>query len=185
MKRALAIVTTVVLLGCGRAPATTTSASSSQVLEKARLRPTPDPVRARLHLKLKSAPMDLSSGTGAVLIIDRPGRGHLAVLGPLGSPLATLTSDGEALALALPREERLLQSPAAQTLLTDATEGMLGLDDLVGLVMGDLPFDDAKVKSRRPLDDGTVQVVLAGPDATRLDIVLEPVSYTHLRAHET
>lgn len=172
MTRLLPIL--LLLAACGRAPTQVEGASPSVVLERARARPTPDPIRARLHLKLKSAPMDLSSGTGGVLIVDRPGRGHLAIMGPLGGPVATVTSDGTALAVHLPRDQRVLDSPTAQEVLAQATEGQLGLDDLVGMLLGDLPFDDAKVKSRKPLDDGTVHVVLAGPNATRLDVILEP-----------
>lgn len=172
MIRPLAIL--LLAIGCVRPPVTVDAAGSpSEVLERARLRPTPDPVRARLHLKLRSRPLDLSSGTGGVLIVDRPGKGHLAILGPLGGPVATFTSDGTALAVAIPRDKRLLSSPRAHELLLEATGGMLGLDAVVGMTLGDLPFDGARVKSRKPREDGAVDVVLTGPNASRVEVLLD------------
>lgn len=163
------------LLACGPGPRSVDAAGSAlQVVEQARARPTPDPVRARLHVALDSGTLDVAGGTGAVLITDRPGRGHLAILGPLGGPMATLTSDGVGLAVALPRDRRLLSSPEADAILREATEGLLGLDDLVGLLLGDLPFDQGEVKRQTLLEGGLVEALLEGPDGTRLVVVLEP-----------
>lgn len=171
------------LLACGPGPRSTDAAGSAlQVLERARLRPTPDPVRGRLHLSVEGDALAWAGGTGGVLIVDRPGLGHLAVMGPLGGPLATVTSDGVGLAVAIPRDRRQLASPDADRILRDATEGLLGLDDLVGLLLGDVPFDQGEVRRQRPLDDGAVEVHLAGPDGTRLVVVLEPVHATPVSA---
>ncbi len=160
--------------GCARDPGAVAAPEPSVALERARLRPTPDPVRARVRVQVDAPGMDLAGSTGGVLIVDRPGRGHLAVLGPLGSPLATVTSDGTALAVALPRERRLLSSRAASEVVEQATGGALHLDDLVGLTLGDVPLDGARVRSRRPRPDGSVEVVLAAPGGTRVHVVLDP-----------
>lgn len=174
-----ALTAALVLAACGKNPEPAEAAGSPLVvLERAWARPTPNPVRARLNLKLRSPTMDLRAGTGAVWIADRPGLGHLAILGPLGAPMATITSDGEALAVAVPRDARLLRAPMAEKVLREATGDLVGLDDLVGLVLGDVPFDAARIKSRKPLPDGQVQVVLLGPERTRLELVLDGATAT-------
>jgi hypothetical protein len=118
--------------------------------------------------------MDLASGANGIWISDRPGRGHLAILGPLGGPLATLSTDGAGLVVALPNERRLLAGLDAGANLHDATHGAFSLDDMVGLLTGDLPFDDAPVKRRTILDDGRAWVQLEAPNGGEVDVVLDP-----------
>lgn len=180
MRPLLPVLTALLWLpACGKNSEPAEAAGSPLiVLERAWARPTPNPVRARLNLKLRSPTLDLRAGTGAVWIADRPGQGHLAILGPLGGPLATITSDGEALAVAIPRDGRLLEAPLAESVLRQTTGDLVGLDDLVGLMLGDIPFDTARIKSRRPLPDGTVQAVLQGPERTRLELVLDALTAT-------
>ncbi len=52
--------------------------------------------------------MGRSMSTGCALIVDRPGRGHLAVFGPFGATLLTAQTDGEGIAVTLPREGKFL-----------------------------------------------------------------------------
>jgi hypothetical protein len=95
------------------------------------------------------------------------------VLGPFGGPLATLQTDGTGAAVAIARDKRHLIADRADDVLKAATHGALGVDALLGVLIGDLPLDDAPVRSERSGDDG-VQVVLDGPEGTALSAILDP-----------
>lgn len=79
--------------------------------------------------------------TGCALIVDRPGRGHLAVFGPFGATLLTAQTDGEGLAVTLPREGLFLQGDLAGE-LDRLTRGRFEVDDLIGALVGDPPKVD-------------------------------------------
>jgi hypothetical protein len=173
------LICTAVLTGCGGAlPALSTSQTPETVLEQARARPSPDPVQARYHLKIRSKPMELAGSTGGALIFDRPGQGHLAVLGPLGAPLVTLTSDGTGLAVDLVRDRRHLLGLDAETVMREVTGGIVGIDDLFGILIGDIPLDEARIKSQVEREDGTAQLVLQGPRKSTLMVILNPETGT-------
>jgi len=166
-------------IGCGgslhpEAP----SHQPESILEMGRARPIADPVQARYHVKVRSKPLNIAGSTGGALIFDRPGKGHLAVLGPLGSPLVTLTSDGAGLAIDFVRDKRHIVGLDAETVVRETTGGIVGVDDMFGLLIGDLPLDDAKVKSKALLEDGSVQLVLQGPRKSTIVAVLEPETGT-------
>jgi hypothetical protein len=168
-----------VLAGCGGTlPGVATVQRPESVLEQARARPSPDPVQARYHLKVRSKPMDLAGSTGGALILDRPGQGHLAVLGPLGAPLMTLTSDGVGLAVDFVRDGRHLVGGDAESVVRDVTGGIVGIDDLFGILIGDIPLDDARIQSQSEREDGTVQLVLQGPRKSTLMAILNAGSGT-------
>jgi hypothetical protein len=79
--------------------------------------------------------------TGCALIVDRPGRGHLAVFGPFGATLLTAQTDGTGLAISIPRDELFLQGDLAAE-LDRLTRGRVTVDDLIGALVGDPPEDD-------------------------------------------
>ena len=169
------LLTLVLTFGCGRSlPPEDPSHIPESVLDMGRARPTPNPVRARYHLKVRSTPLDVAGSTGGALIFDRPGKGHLAVLGPLGAPLVTLTSDGVGLAVDFTRDKRHLVGVDAEAVVRETTGGIVGIDDLFGLLVGDLPLDDAKVRSTDLLENGQVQLVLQGPRKSTIVAVLDP-----------
>jgi hypothetical protein len=167
----------VVVLGCskGAVPAPAVDARQSAI-ELARARVVPDPVQARFSIGLATADKQYPS-TGGALILDRP-RGHLAVLGPLGGPLATLQTDGTGAAVAIARDKRHLLADRADQVLEANTHGAIGVDALLGLLVGDVPLDGAPVRSERADADGSVQVVLDGPEGTALSAILDPASGT-------
>ena len=102
-----------------------------------------------------------------------PGLGHLAVLGPLGSPLATLSSDGVGLAVDFTRSRRHIVGVDAEAVVREATGGVAGIDGLFGLLIGDLPLDEARIKSQEDLGEGRVQLALQGPRKSTLVAVLD------------
>lgn len=173
------LATTLLLIGCARGlqPADP-YAQPMDVLARSHARDFPSLQRARLHLKVASEPLDIASGTGGVLIVDGPDRTHLAVMGPLGAPLATATSDGLGLAVAWPRDRHMMTALDAETHLREATGGLLGLTDLTGLMLGQLPMKDASVRRKLRLNSGQVEVELEGPNRSRMAVILDSQTAT-------
>jgi outer membrane biogenesis lipoprotein LolB len=166
------------LLGCARGLKPQAPVDSTQnVIVLARERPVPAALRARFHIKLKSEQLDVAGSTGGGLVVERPGHGYFAVMGPLGSPLVTFASDGEGLAILLAREKRHLVATEAEAVVREVTGGTAGLDDLWAVLTGDLPFDDAKVKTWKAEEEG-VRAVFVGPKKTLVVAMLDPVTGT-------
>jgi outer membrane biogenesis lipoprotein LolB len=164
------------VLGCGRTLRPQAPVAADP-LQEARARPVPSRVQGKFSFTFRSGE-DFDVSTGGVVILDRPGRGHLAVLGPLGSPLATLqTSEGGA-AVALARQQHHFLARDAESVLRETTSGLVGVDDLLGLFVGDLPLDEAPVLTRHVRQDGLLEVVLDGPEATTLVLEIDPSSAT-------
>lgn len=176
----------VAVIGCPRPdqrPPTPVE-SAAAVLEATRARPVPDPVKARFSVKLRSKPLDIAGSTGGGLVIDRPGRARLDLFGPLGGPLFTAASDGAGLSVLLVNERRQLVAVDAERVLRETTGGVAGLDDLLAVLVGDLPFDDAKVLQTELHGDGdgpeqdSVRVVFEGPNGSQVDVLLDAVLNT-------
>lgn len=165
--------------GCAkkRPPVEAPAQAPPVVLQMAQSRPIPDPLQARYSFRIRSERLDLAGSTNGVLIVDRPGNAHLALLAPIGGPVFTLSSDGAGVSVVLPRDRRHLVSPDAQGVLNEAAGGFASLDDLFGLLVGDLPLDDARVVGRTERED-EVHVVLDGPNETVVVVVLDPALAT-------
>lgn len=166
------------VLGCTRSLPAPPAARPASVLDQARARPVPSPLQARFSFKIRSEALDLAGSTGGALIVDRPGHGHLAVLGPLGGPMLTVQTDGLGLAVAIPKDRRHLVALDAEQVLRETTGGIAGLDDLIGLMVGDLPLDAATVLSEQLQEGGDLAVVLEGPKGTSLLAVLDDLQAT-------
>lgn len=136
-------------------------ASQEDVIAALRARPLPDRVVARIQLELKTPERSVS--LPGAFVLDRPSHGHLAILGPLGGPLATVQTDGAALSVVLSRGNAHYLGGQADRVLRETTGGALGVSDVFGLLIGDPPLDDAPELGRRGLADGAVELTLAGP----------------------
>lgn len=132
------------------------------ILELARARPVPDPVQARIALQIVAG--ETAGGTGGVIVADRPGNGHLGVLGPLGSPVATVSTDGVGVAVYLPRSQENLLAADAAGVLAGLSGGMLGPDDLVAVLLGDLPLDGRAPDADRRVGPDAAALTFEGPD---------------------
>lgn len=163
----------LLLFGCARGmkPEVPTQEPAA-VLDMARARPIPDPLQGKFTIKVRSERLDIAGSTNGVIIVDRPGKGHIAILGPLGGPLFTLSSDGVGVSVVLPRDSRHLLALDAETVLEQAAPGLAELDDLFGLLLGDIPVDEARVREVKKLDEERVLVVLEGPDDTVIAVTL-------------
>lgn len=158
--------------GCKRTPVASLVPSADQaLLELATARPVPAALRSRFGFKLQSEAF--SGSTGGALVTDRPGNGHLAVLSPLGGALLTLHTDGQGLAVVDKRNRSHGYVPDAESTLRDATEGLAGLDEVLGLLVGDLPIDGLKVTERSRTPDGDLALGLAGPRQTTVALTLD------------
>jgi outer membrane biogenesis lipoprotein LolB len=166
------------VIGCSRSLPAPPVESRATVLEAARARPIPERLTGRFSFKVRSEVLDLAGSTGGAIVLDRPGRGHLAVLGPLGGPLMTVQTDGLGVAVALMRDRRHLVAVDAEQVLRETTGGVAGIDDLLGLMAGDVPLDDAEIREQQTLEGGDLRVVLSGPQGTSLVAVLDDATAT-------
>lgn len=170
-----ALMPLVFVLGCGRglkAPPAPVEQPAS-LLEVARKRPVPEVVAARVSLKVRSKPLKLAGTVGAGLVVERPGRGRLDVVGPFGGTLLTLSSDGEALSVLLVGARRHLVAADAEAVVREVSSGAAGLDDLVSVLVGDIPFDDVEATAVSAAEDGSAMARLEGPRDTELEVHLD------------
>jgi hypothetical protein len=166
------------VVGCGKTLAPEAPADKPEsVLEMARTRPVHNPVRARFHIKLRSDKLDIAGSTGGGLIVNRPGQGHMAVFGPLGSPLVSFTSDGAGLAVTLSKDRRHLMATEAEEVIHHATGGAAGLDDILAILVGDLPFDKAKAKKFEK-DERGIGVHFKAAGGNKVHAIIDPSTGT-------
>jgi hypothetical protein len=145
------------------------------LVDNARARPVPDLLATRVSLKIRSRPLDIAGSTGGGLVVSRPGKGRFELFGPLGGSLLVVDMDGASLGTYLPGAGRYLVAAEADAVIREVSGGAAGLDDLVAVLVGDLPFDSAAVASIDALDDGAVTAVLMGPDGTTVTAVIDPM----------
>ena len=166
------------VVGCGhKLKPNLPAAGPDAVLAMARARPVLNPTQARFHIKLRSKPLKLAGSTGGGLVVNRPGQGRLEIFGPLGGSLLKLISDGEAIAVGIPREKRHLLGVNAEEAIREATSGAAGVDDVLAILVGDLPFDNLEVVRMRKVVGG-VLMVFEGPRGAHLDAVIEEIHGT-------
>lgn len=189
MKRAWAPWLTLLLLACPRSGRIRGPVAEGDqiVLDAARARPVPDPVRARLNVKIASKTLDIAASVGAGMVVDRPGRGRLDLLSPLGGALATVSSDGAGLSVLLTGKREQIVATDAELVLREATGGVAGVDDVLALLVGDLPFDEAPIAAITREGDPEhpesirVKITLTGPEKSRVEAWLDASDATPRR----
>lgn len=170
---ALALV--ALLAGCARqAPGAAGERTAEAVLAAARARSVPDPLQGRFSIRLRSKQLDVAGSTGGAIVLDPPGRGHVAIFGPLGGPWYTLTTDGDAVAVVATREQRHYVEEDADALVAMLVPGLRDVDELFGLLVGQVPLDDERLQGLRVLDDGRVMALLDGSGGVLVSVVLRP-----------
>jgi outer membrane biogenesis lipoprotein LolB len=140
----------------------------------------PDQLQSRFQIKVRSKPMGLGGTTGGGLQVARPGRARLEIFGPLGGSLVSVASDGEALGVWLARDHRHLRASDAESMIRDATGGAVGMDEVLGLLVGQVPLPD-EVPSFSHLDSGLVRASYVGPRGLILDLDVDPQAGTPMR----
>lgn len=156
------------------------------VLAAFRDAPSLGTLRARARLRVKSPDRNVS--TPASLVLSGPDRLRVDILTPLGTPFAILATDGAALHAWLQRGSTFLRGDDAIAVLGAATGDLLGTEDLLDVLTGRLPLDDAQVNAAEPTALGDVRLVLSKTSAPehRLVAVLDPTTHLvrSLRVHE-
>lgn len=173
----------VLLAGCVKKPPVATGAAMQQdaLLVAVRGRPAPDPAQAKLSVKLTSRKLGIAAPPLAGgLIVDRPGRAYFTMLSPFGTPVFTVTSDGTGVQMINTQDRQFIYAEDAAAALQGASGGTVAIDDVVGLLLGQLPIDPAKVRSREPVE-GAIRFVTDGPGGTVLTALIEEVHATPLR----
>ncbi len=185
-ERALAVIVALVPLAvaCGpkKRPPEQVFEPAVAVLERAQAREVPSPVQARFQIKLRSKPLGVGGTTGGGLQVDRPGRARIEIFGPLGGSIVSLMADGTAFAAWFPKDRRHLLAPDAEALVRDATKGAIGLDELIGLLVGDVPFDAASLRGLGVVEqEGRVRATFEGPGGVGVTLDLDPATLTPAR----
>jgi hypothetical protein len=176
----------LLLLGCPPKEPTEPAVVPTTVVDLARARPVLEPAKVRFSVRIKSKPLDIAGQTNGGMIVDRPGMGRLELFGPLGGSLFTAASDGTMLSILLPSKQKFLVATDAEVVLRETTGGVAGIDDVLALLTGDLPFDEAPVTSITTVGDGSkdtdgARVVLQGPKNTVIEAILDPETATPKR----
>lgn len=156
---------------------------AEELLDRVLARPTADAVRSRFHFKVRSALGNV--GTGGALIVDRPGRGHLAIMGPLGRPLVTLHTDGRTLSVVDRRSNLHLVEREAEAALREATQGLAGVDDVLGLLLGEVPVAGLVVRRTSRTSEGQLRIDYAGPQDSTLGLWVRDPEGTPARVEVT
>jgi len=147
------------------------------VLDAARARPTANPVQARFNINVKSKPLGLAFTTGGGLFIDRPGHLYLAVLGPFGGPQLSVASDGAQVGVLVAREKLYMTASDMPALISQTSQGVLEMDDLLALLIGTFPFSEDEIHKTKSetTDSGEemVRVDLQGPQRTEARMHLD------------
>jgi len=172
----------VLAVGCKPTKTPEVSADPASVLQMARARPVDPAMQARFNIKLRSKMLEIAGSTGGGVVLGRPGRGRLDIFPPIGSgALLTVASDGEGIAVWVAKAKRHMVAESAEEVIRETTNGAAGIDDVLAVLQGDLPFDDAQVKRLEKLADSNVRLTLMGPERTRILADLDPSSGTPKR----
>jgi hypothetical protein len=186
VRGARAAVCALWLVACAKVPVAVAPPVAEDALVTAlRTRAVPDPLQARFVVKIASEKLKITAPPlGGGLIVDRPGRAYLAVMSPVGGVVLSVTTDGAGAAMMNARDKQWVVADDAASLLGSAASGTLNLDDLVGLLLGQLPISEGSVRSRESVEGG-VQIVAAGPGKTTITALVDPETATPKRVTVT
>lgn len=178
--RAGAVVTILALAAC-RKPAPLPTVEEARLLEALAARPVPDPAQARFSIKMRSETLKIRAPRlGGGLIVDRPDRAYLAVLDPLGSPVITLSTDGQRVVFVNNHDKQYVAQDDVRGALGEAARAEVRIEDLTGLLLGLLPVDDARVRLQETTDEG-LHLVFAAPGGIQVDALVDPETATPRR----
>ncbi len=168
-------------LSCGDKPNAPRPLGDAQaVADAAWQRAVPFALKAGYSVHIEAPRLGLSGTTRGALIVHRPGKFRLDIYSPLGSPLVYAASDGKALGIYVAPEKMWLGSDNAEGLLREMTGNAAGLEDLVALMTGRLPFQDAEIVGAKNQGDEAVYT-FKGPEDTKAIVVLDPRKLTSRR----
>jgi outer membrane biogenesis lipoprotein LolB len=162
------------LSGCGGKKRVQTAQAAPEAAVQA-FRDAAPPRTLRGRFKLRLSGPDVDGATQAGMVLDRPNRLRLDIQTPLGTPLLLMATDGVALNAWVQRNATFYRGDDALAVLSEVTGGVVGVADLLDILTGRLPADEASVLDARAVEGG-VQVILGKesvPDF-RIRAVLDP-----------
>ncbi len=122
----------------------------------------------------------MSGPASGGLVIDRPDRFRLEIYAPIVGPRFYGVSNGEAVNAFVVAQNTWLGGPDAEAALREITGGAAGLKDLVDLLTGRLPFEDAEVVGVEVGEEETVYT-FQGPQGTRATVAVDARELTTRR----
>jgi len=144
------------------------------VVALARRKNTVDVLQGRFSVKIDMAGRSFT--VPAAMLMDHPDRFRFELYTPLGTPLATMTSDGQNLHVWSQRDRTFYRGDAAGAVLKGIAGGEVGIDDLLSIFTGSLPMVDSEILhvGRTVFDEGGVAIVMLGPDDIRVRATIDP-----------
>ena len=134
------------------------------------------------QVKLSSPEKSLTNQQ--VLFARRPADMRVESLGPLGTPLLYLVTDGKEIRIYLPGENRYYQGPFETRSLSFALPLALHPEEMVSFLLGGVPFLEPERVSLRPeVKEGLWVLVLDSPSRGESQVLwVHPESFHILRA---
>ena len=166
---ALALALSVPIGGCG--PKKVPSAVADQVVFDARSRKLPRALQARFQIRVGSNGQ--SGSTKGAIITHMPDQFRLEILTPLGTPMLSVASNGQAIHAWSQQRSTFFQGDDAIAVLDELTGGSVTMADVLQLLTGGLPLPDAPLLETTVLEEG-VWFVLGGPHDTRVRALVSP-----------
>lgn len=164
------IFTLGLLLGCAhRAP----GANVDPVAVVAQSRATPQPFALRGAFSVAIRRGDATVSTRGALVLHAPDQFRVEVMGPVGTPLIIVASDGRNLNVWSAQTGVFYRGADAPAALRELTGGALQLSDVVRVLTGQLPLPDAPVLGQS-VDEQGVAVSLQGPEGATVGAHLDP-----------
>ena len=168
------------VLGCGDKKAPRTLADPVELAAQAWERRVPFALKAGYSVSIDAPRLGVSGTTRGGLVVHRPGKFRLEIYSPLGSPLVYAASDGKQVGIYVVTEQLWLGSDDAEGLLRSVTGGSAGIEDLVSLMIGRMPFSDAEILDRK-VAEGLATYTFGGPEDTKANVALDVKTLTNHR----
>ena len=181
MKTSFAPLLLLILLGCGPkqppVPAVGGFDTVEQVRDAAWARAVPSALQAKVSLNIDAPRQGIKGTARGGLLLHEPGHVRLDLFSPIGTPLLFLAADGEALRLFSTTRGAFLQAEDAESALRSFTGGAAGLNDVVSVLAGRLPFAGAMLQASSR-DDGVSRLTFASPQGAKAEVEVDEATLT-------
>ncbi len=171
------------LAGCPRSAPVPVAASwdPDALVEAAQSRQVPSVLRAGFRMKIDGAEAAIPGGLEGVLILGPEGAFYTEIASTFGPRVMTCASDGQSLALLIPREKIWAGEASGDDRIREASGGVAGLSELGALLVGQLPMLDAPVVFESRTESGLAYQV-EGPSGTSVALEIDAGSQMVTRA---
>ena len=170
MRTALVAAAALAMMpGCG--PKRVPKADAVHVVDELRSRSLPRSMQARFQIRLGGGGQ--SGSTSGAIITHMPDQFRLEILTPLGTPMISVASDGQSIHAWSQQRATFYRGEDAFQVLGELTGGAVDMSDVLQLLTGGLPLQDAPVLSTEATEEGVV-FVLGAPHEVRIRALVEP-----------